>query len=108
MATPLSLRTDRRDDGTFEVSAAGELDLSNISAFTQAIESAREALSRDGGQLTIDLSEVEYLDSGAINALFDHVGHIREIIANPILLPVLTVSGLTSVASVQPAPPSGQ
>ena len=54
--------------------------------------------------MTIDLSAVEYLDSGAINALFDHADHIRQIIANPILMPVLKVSGLTDVAAVQAAP----
>jgi anti-anti-sigma factor len=103
MGTPLSLSTGRRDDGTVQVSAAGELDLSNVAVFTQAIEAALSAPSHDSGRVTIDLSGVEYLDSGAINALFDHVNHIREIIANPTLMPVLKVSGLTDVTPVQAA-----
>jgi anti-anti-sigma factor len=103
MDTPLNLSTRRRDDGTVQVSAAGELDLSNIAVFTQAIEAAVSAPSDGGGQVTIDLSGVEYLDSGAINALFEHVNDIREIIANPILMPVLKVSGLTTVTPVQAA-----
>ena len=104
-ATPLTLRTGRRADGTLEISAAGELDLSNIAAFTQAIEDALGAQPHDGRQVTIDLRGVEYLDSGAINALFTHAGHIRQIVANPILMPVLKVSGLTGVAAVEAAPP---
>ena len=102
-ATPLTLRTGRRDDGTLQVSAAGELDLSNVAAFTRAIEDALGGPSRDGRQVTLDLSAVEYLDSGAINALFDHAGSISQIVVNPILMPVLDISGLTKVAAVQPA-----
>ncbi|MEO3756966.1 STAS domain-containing protein [Mycobacterium sp. B14F4] len=106
MATPLTLRTGRRADGTLEVSAAGELDLSNIAAFTQAIAEALRTESRDGQKVAVDLSAVEYLDSGAINALFEHADRIRQIVANPILMPVLKVSGLAGVAAVQAAPPS--
>lgn len=103
MATPLRLRTDRRDDGAVVLVAAGELDLSNISTFSDAIAHAITA-GVDGLRLRVDLSAVEYLDSGAINVLFDHANSI-EVVVNPILLPVLTVSGLTDVASVRAASP---
>lgn len=101
MATPLRLHTGRRDDGTVLLSAAGELDLSNIDAFTEAVASALQSEPRDAVQLTIDLSGVEYLDSGAINAIYDHLGHIRRIIANPLLMSVLTVSGLTGLTMIE-------
>ena len=39
------------------------------------------------GAVTVDFSEVEYLDSGAINALFAYTGQIQ-LIANPVLIPV--------------------
>jgi anti-anti-sigma factor len=103
MATPLRLRTDRRDDGALVLIAAGELDLSNIGAFSDAIAHAITA-GIDGSPLHVDLSAVEYLDSGAINVLFDHADSI-DVLVNPILLPVLTVSGLTDVASVRSASP---
>lgn len=103
MATPLQLRTDRRDDGALVLVAAGELDLSNIGVFSDAIAHAVSA-GNDGSPLHIDLSAIEYLDSGAINVLFDHADSI-ELVVNPILLAVLTVSGLTDVASVRPASP---
>ncbi len=63
MATPLSLTTDRRDDGTFVVTATGEIDLSNIDSFADALDGGRTGA--DGATLTVDLSGVEYLDSGA-------------------------------------------
>lgn len=102
MATPLRLRTDRRDDGALVLIVAGELDLSNISTFSDAIAHAITA-GNNGSTLRVDLSAVEYLDSGAINVLFDHADSI-EMVVNPILLPVLRVSGLTDVASVTASP----
>jgi anti-anti-sigma factor len=98
MGTPLSLAIDRRDDGTHVVTARGELDLSNIDRFIQAL---REATG-DGGTVTVDLSAVEYLDSAAINTLFEHVGHL-EIVANHVLMPLLTVSGLANMVTVRSA-----
>ncbi|MBB2991664.1 anti-anti-sigma factor [Mycolicibacterium iranicum] len=101
MATPLRLRTDRRDDGVLVLVAVGELDLSNISTFADALSTATE-VGADGSPLHVDLSEVEYLDSGAINVLFDHAESIA-LVVNPVLLPVLKVSGLTEVTTVTPA-----
>ncbi|WP_156686233.1 STAS domain-containing protein [Mycobacterium sp. Marseille-P9652] len=97
MATPLILSATRRTDGTRVLIARGELDLSNIDQF---IEALREATA-DGGTVTIDLSQVEYLDSAAINTLFAHVGHI-EIVANRVLMPLLQFSGLADVVTVRP------
>jgi anti-anti-sigma factor len=105
MATPLRLGIDRRDDGTLVLQATGELDLSNIGTFSQELADALTKASTDGGTVTVDLSRVEYLDSGAINALFARANHIR-LIANPILMPVLKISGLTDVAQVEAASPS--
>jgi anti-anti-sigma factor len=100
MATPLSVSTGLRDDGTVVVSATGELDMSNVDALSAAIAEAMTPASQDGGVLTIDLTGVEYLDSAAINALYGHADRTH-LIVNPILIPVLTVSGLTDVASVE-------
>jgi anti-anti-sigma factor len=104
MATPLMVSTGRDDEGMVVVSATGELDMSNVDVFTAAIVDGLSAASQDGGLLTIDLTGVQYLDSGAINALFGHADQIR-LMVNPILMPVLTVSGLTGVASVEAAAP---
>ncbi|PRC58646.1 anti-anti-sigma factor, partial [Mycobacterium sp. ITM-2017-0098] len=71
--------------------------------FSDAIAHAITA-GIDGSPLHVDLSAIDYLDSGAINVLFDHADSI-DVLVNPILLPVLTVSGLTDVASVRAASP---
>ncbi|RAV10048.1 anti-anti-sigma factor [Mycolicibacterium sp. GF69] len=103
MPTPLTLHTGRRGDGTVLLSATGELDLSNIEAFIKAIAAAVNDQNDDVARLIVDLRAVDYLDSGAINALYEYAERIRRIIANPILMPVLTISGLTSVVEVQAA-----
>lgn len=100
MATSLSVRTSVRDDGTTVLGATGELDMSNIDVFAAAIADAMTPASLDGGVLTIDLTGVEYLDSSAIEVLFGHADRIR-VIVNPILMPVLKISGLTNVTSVK-------
>ena len=100
MTTPLSISTDRRDDGTLVLTAAGEIDLTNVDSFADALSDGSAAAGPDGAVLTVDLTGVEYLDSGAINALFSHADSMR-LIANPILMPVLTISGLAEVASVE-------
>ncbi len=104
MATPLTINVDHRDGGTLAVVAAGEIDLSNVHKFARAID---DAIAENGGQtLTVDLSAVDYLDSGGINVLFSFADHIR-LIVKPLLIPVLTISGLTELAPVEPAPSQG-
>jgi len=100
MATPVSVRTGVRDDGTAVLSVTGELDVSNIEVFSAAIADAMVPASHDGGVLTIDLTGVEYLDSAAIDVLFGHADRVR-LIVNPILMRVLKVSGLANVTSVE-------
>lgn len=100
MATPLSVHTSLRDDGTVVLGATGEIDMSNIDVFATAITDAMTPASRDGGALTIDLTGVEYLDSAAIEVLFGHADRVR-LIVNPILMPVLKISGLANLTSVE-------
>ena len=104
MATPLSISSDGRDDGALVLTAAGEIDLTNIDAFVAALDDAGSV--RNDTTVIVDLSGVEYLDSGGINTLFAHADHIH-VIANPILMPVLKISGLTDVASMESAGPAG-
>ncbi|ASW90012.1 STAS domain-containing protein [Mycobacterium marseillense] len=100
MTSPLTLDTARGSDGKLVLVAVGEIDLSNIDAFTLALSTA--ATGSDGA-LLVDLSAVEYLDSAAINALAVHADRI-ELVAHPILMPVLKVSGLTELTAIVPAP----
>jgi anti-anti-sigma factor len=107
MPTLISLDTARCDDGKHVLIAAGEIDLSNVDKFAEALTTAVTETASSGGTLTVDLSAVEYLDSAAINALFPHAEHIH-VIAHPFLIRVFTISGLTELATIEPAPPKAQ
>jgi anti-anti-sigma factor len=103
MSTLLTLGTTRRTDGRLILTAAGEIDLSNIDAFDGALATAMSEALGNGGRFTVDLSGVEYLDSAAINALFTRADHI-DVIAHPILMPILKISGLAELVTIEPAP----
>jgi len=98
MATPVTVSTSREGDGQVVLKASGELDMSNVDGFGRAL--AEAVALADGKPVRVDLVEVEYLDSGAINALFAYADHVR-LHANTVLLPVLEISGLTDVMSVE-------
>ena len=104
MPTRLTLDTAHRDNGKFALVAAGEIDLSNIDTFTQALNTAITEAGSSGGTLTVDLSAVDYLDSAAINALFAHAEQIH-LIARPLLMRVFTISGLAELATIESVPP---
>jgi anti-anti-sigma factor len=107
MSTLLTLDTARRSDGKLVLIAAGEIDLSNIAAFDQALSTATTEAVGSGVTLTVDLSAVEYLDSAAINALFPHAEHIH-VIAHPLLIRVFAISGLTELTTIEPAAPTAE
>ena len=96
MATPLELSTRRGADGTAVVTAVGEIDMSNAARFGDALGLA----APEGGRFTVDLTAVDYLDSAGLNVLFAHASRIQ-LIASPLLAPVLTISGLSDITSVR-------
>ena len=105
MPTSLTFDTARRNDHNLVLIAIGEIDLSNIDAFNQALTAAGIEAASSGGTFTVDLSAIDYLDSAAINALYARAGQI-DVIAHPLLMSVLTMSGLTELVTVEPAPPT--
>ncbi|MBL7497389.1 STAS domain-containing protein [Frankia sp. CNm7] len=96
MSTPLTLRTIHHPDGRPVLSARGEIDMSNLPEFRAALAAAVTG----SGPIVVDLTAVDYLDSGAINALFVHAEHLH-LICNRVLLPALRISGLTELATVE-------
>ena len=99
MSTPLTIRIERGADGQSVLLAVGEIDASNVDDFADALNAA----AGDGTEvLTVDLSEVDYLDSAAINALVPHAESVQ-IVANPVLLRVLLVSGLGELTKIRSA-----
>ncbi|AHC24743.1 MULTISPECIES: STAS domain-containing protein [Mycobacteriaceae] len=97
MNTELTLHETITDGGAAALEAVGEIDLSNVEAFSAALEAATGDAD---SLLTVDLIHVTYLDSAAINALFRHVDHIS-ILANRLLKSILTLSGLADLVPVQ-------
>ena len=98
MTTPLTLLTDQRPDGRAVLTAVGEIDMSNAGQL-------RDALDQAGGEpLVMDLTSVGYLDSAGLTVLFGHADHI-ELVAAPLLLPVLKISGLAEITEVRQADP---
>lgn len=104
MPTLLTLDTARSSDGKLVLTATGEIDLSNVEPFSQALASAVAETDSGGGTVTVDLSGVEYLDSAAVNVLFPHADHIR-VIAHPLLVRVFDISGFTELTTVESSPP---
>ncbi|MFE2347674.1 STAS domain-containing protein [Kitasatospora cineracea] len=100
MTTPLTLTPGRRPDGTAVLTAIGEIDMSNTHDLAAAIDSTT-------GPLVLDLSHVEYLDSAGLSVLFSRAGRI-ELVANPLLEPVLAISGLTDLVTVHAGEETGR
>ena len=104
MPTSLTLDTTRRTDGKLVLTAAGEIDLSNVDAFNNALNTATTELGSGGETLTVDLSGVDYLDSAAVNVLFARADYI-DLIAHPLLMSIFTISGLAELVTIEPAQP---
>ncbi|MEN3533703.1 STAS domain-containing protein [Microbispora sp. ZYX-F-249] len=96
MTTPLTLAPSRRSDGTPVLTVSGEIDMSNAGELEAALTDAAGA---GGHALLVDLSAVEYLDSAGLTVLFAHAARI-ELVANELLAPVLTISGLADMTTV--------
>ena len=92
MTTPLTLTPGRGPDGAAVLKVVGEIDMSNTEAFDAALDGI-------AGRLVVDLTECEYLDSAGLSILFAHASRI-EVVATPLLAPVMTFSGLTSMLTV--------
>ncbi|MBK3636186.1 STAS domain-containing protein [Streptomyces asoensis] len=96
MPTQLTLTHGRTSAGGSLLTVAGEIDMSNSTALADAIDDVR-------GPLVVDLTGVEYLDSAGLNVLFAHAERL-EIVATPLLQPVLAVSGLARLVEVRLRP----
>jgi anti-sigma B factor antagonist len=64
-----------RSDGIPVVSLSGELDITRSQALTQRLMGAAD--NRDIG-LVVDLTEVTYIDSAAVNVLFEVAEALRQ------------------------------
>ena len=97
MTTSLTLTNGSGPDGSPVLAAAGEIDMSNAATFAAALETA--VADAGPAPLTVDLTAVEYIDSAGMTSLFGHVERLR-IISGPLLMPVLTISGLGNITTI--------
>lgn len=101
MSATLTLDTARSAEGDLVLTAIGEIDLSTVEPFAEALGKA--VTESGGGKVVVDLSGVEYLDSAGVTVLFPHAENIR-VLAHPFLVRVFDISGFTDLATVDPAP----
>ncbi|MFJ6698348.1 STAS domain-containing protein [Streptomyces sp. NPDC091272] len=115
MTTPLTLTPGRYPDGTALLKAVGEIDMSNSGALADALESAgppagagvptgTSGVVGAAQRLVLDLTDVGYLDSAGLSVLFAHAHHV-ELVAAPLLAPVLAISGLADLTTIHDAAP---
>ena len=97
MTTPLTLTTTRRPDGTYVLTATGEVDMSNAPALADALA---DAVRTGDAPVTVDVTAVEYLDSAGLAAILPHAEHIR-VLAGPLLGPLFTITGLGDLTTVE-------
>ena len=97
MSTPLTVTRDLRPDGARVLSVVGEIDMSNSGELAAAVEAE---LDDGGGTVLLDLTRVDYLDSAGLSILLLHADRI-EILATPLIAPVLTISGLPRLTTVR-------
>lgn len=98
MTTELIITRGTGPDGAAVLTVTGEIDMSNAGVFADALT---EAVAGAGGsRLVIDLTAVQYLDSAGLAALFAQADHI-EVRTGQLLAPLLEISGLTELTTVQ-------
>jgi anti-anti-sigma factor len=98
MTSPLSLTQSSRPDGRPALVVAGEVDMGNAGAFAAAIDERLAASDR----LVVDLVRLTYIDSAGLRVLLTRAAQV-ELVANPVVLPVLTICGLTRLTTVEVA-----
>ena len=85
-------------DGAWLLEVAGDIDLTNVNVFIERLFE----LSVDGDQkIVLDLTDVEFVDSTVLNALFAaapriraHGGDMAIVLSNPSVLRVFEIAGL--------------
>ena len=78
------------------IDLSGDVDLANASEVEAKVLAA---ITNRATTIALDLSQVTYLDSAGLAAIFPHVDNVR-LLATPLLVPVLTVAGLDDLTTV--------
>jgi anti-anti-sigma factor len=97
----------RTDDGSMHIALSGEIDLANAAAVEDQI---REAISHQPQTVSVDLTDLTYLDSAGIRILFTLASRLKPLrIILKLIVPLdsptrrlIELSGFESLASLQP------
>jgi anti-anti-sigma factor len=98
----------RAEDGSLHIALSGEIDLANAAAVEDEI---REAVSHQPGAVSVDLTDLTYLDSAGIRTLFALASRLKPLrIVLELIVPLdsptrrlIELSGFESLAAVRPA-----
>ena len=97
----------RAEDGAMHIAVSGEIDLANAAAVEDQI---REALSHSPETVSVDLTDLTYMDSAGIRILFTLASQLKPLrIMLKLIVPLdsptrrlIELSGFESLASLQP------
>ena len=95
------------EDGSMHIALSGEIDLANAAAVEDQI---REAISHQPQTVSVDLTDLTYLDSAGIRILFTLASRLKPLrIILKLIVPLdsptrrlIELSGFESLASLQP------
>ena len=97
----------RNRDGATIVTARGEVDVATAPALRDGLE---EALDRDIGSVVVDLTGVTFIDSTGLGVLIgarrrcvEAGRELRVVVAEPRILKVFEITGLTELFTIHPA-----
>jgi anti-anti-sigma factor len=98
------------EDRSMRIRLSGEIDLANAAAVEDEI---REAVSNLPAVVSVDLSDLTYLDSAGVRILFTLASRLQALrIALELIVPVgsstrrlIELSGFESLAALRPASP---
>lgn len=97
----------RTEDGSMHIAVSGEIDLANATAVEDQI---REAISHQPETVSIDLTDLTYMDSAGIRILFTLASRLKPLrIILKLIVPLdsptrrlIELSGFESLAALQP------
>jgi anti-anti-sigma factor len=98
------------DNGSMHIAVSGEIDLANAAAVEDEL---REAVSQQPTTVSVDLTDLTYLDSAGIRILFTMASRLQALrIVLALIVPLdsptrrlIELSGFASLAALRPASP---
>jgi anti-sigma B factor antagonist len=100
------LSTERHDPRTHVIHVKGEIHVSTAKEFAQQLD---DAIAQDAGQIVLDLTEVEFIDSTGLTVLLNGLrnitlrgGRLALAISNPTVLRLFEITRLDSTFDIEP------